>query len=151
MDKSVSLLDGLRGGPAPAAWPRLDDLYRPLIRRWALRDAALYGDADDVLQEVMAVLVRELPHFRREHLGSFRRYLRTVTHNRVLASRRKRREFADGDGPLAQLADPNSELSRLWNHEHDRHVFCRLRELLATESPFEPATVRVFRMVVLEE
>jgi hypothetical protein len=44
-----------------ATWRRLDDLYRPLIGRWLLRDPSLREEADDVIQEVMDVLVRELP------------------------------------------------------------------------------------------
>src|SRR4051794_20857840 len=132
METNVSLLDRLRGGADPAAWQRLDDLYRPWVRRWVVRDAVLRDDADDVVQDVMGVLVRELPRFQRERTGSFRRWLRTVTHHRVLAFRQKhRRERAAGDdGPLAQLADPDSDLSRLWDREHDQHVLRRLLELL---------------------
>ena len=82
-----------------------------------------------------------------------RRWLRTVTHHRVLAFRQKRRERAAGDdgGPLAQLADPNSELSRLWDQEHDQHVLRRLLELLEFDPPFEGATIRAFRLVFFEE
>src|SRR5438045_1345453 len=125
MDTAVSLLDRLRDGTDQAAWRRLDSLYRALIRRWVLRDAALRDDADDIVQDVMGVLLRELPRFRRERTGSFRRWMRTVTHNGAMAVRQKRRERgagdASGEGPLAQLADPNSELSRFWDQEHDQH------------------------------
>src|SRR5437867_3897127 len=107
METAVSLLDRLRDGNDPAAWQRLDDLYRPLIHRWILRDAALRNDADDVVQDVMTVLVRELPRFQRERTGSFRRWLRNVTHHRVLASRQKiRRDRAAGDSrkrPVASI------------------------------------------------
>jgi hypothetical protein len=41
-------------------------------------------------------------------------------------------------GTLAQLADPNSELSLLWDVEHDRYVLCRLMDLIAPR--FEPTT-----------
>jgi RNA polymerase sigma-70 factor (ECF subfamily) len=157
MDTSVSLLERLRDGTDQAAWRRLDQLYRPLICRWILRDPALRGDADDLVQEVMAVLVRELPGFRRRRVGSFRRWLRLVTLNQVQTFRRKQRRrahavgAADGDGPLAQLADPASELSRLWDQEHDRHVLRRLLELLEADSQFEPATLRAFRMVLFDD
>lgn len=153
MMTAVSLLERVRAGNDPAAWRRLDDLYRPLIRRWVQRDAALRDEFDDVVQEVMTVLVRELPRFHRERTGSFRRWLRTVTHNRVLASRQKhRRDRAGGDdGPLAQLADPNSELSRIWDVEHDQHILRRLLELLETDPPFEVKTIQAFRLVFFEE
>jgi RNA polymerase sigma-70 factor (ECF subfamily) len=153
METAVSLLDRLRTGTDSAAWQRLDDLYRPLIHRWILRDAVLRNDAEDVVQDVMSVLVRELPRFHRERTGSFRLWLRTITHNRVLAFRHKsaRQRAAGDDGALAQLADPNSELSRLWDREHDEFVLRRLLELLESDPPFEKITIRAFRMVFLEE
>ena len=49
---------------------------------------------------------------------------------------------------LDQLADPDSQLSRLWDQEHDRHVARRLLELIEPE--FEPTTWRAFRGLVLE-
>src|SRR5205814_1674835 len=38
MDTPVSLLERLRLQPAEADWHRLDQLYRPLIQHWLLRD-----------------------------------------------------------------------------------------------------------------
>src|SRR5436305_7782497 len=78
----VSLLDRLQRQPDAQSWERLVQLYEPFIRRW-LRDPALGPDADDLLQEVLAVLVRDLPAFRRQRSGSFRAWLRTVTVNKV--------------------------------------------------------------------
>lgn len=157
METSASLLSRLRTGADQRAWDRLDKLYRPLICRWVLRDPDLRDDADDLAQEVMVVLVRELPGFQRQRVGSFRCWLREVTYHQVQAFRRKRRRrpravgAAPADDPLAQFADPNSDLSRLWDQEHDRHVLRRLLELLESDSPFEPATLRAFRMVVFED
>lgn len=152
METAVSLLDRLRDGGDRKAWQRFDDLYRPLIRRWVQRDGDLRDDADDVVQDVMGVLVRDLPAFRRERTGSFRRWLRTVTHHRVLAFRYKiGRQRGAGDGALAQLADPNSELSQLFDREHDDYVLRRLLELLESDSPFEAITIRAFRAVFLDE
>jgi RNA polymerase sigma-70 factor (ECF subfamily) len=157
METSVSLLERLQNGNDQEAWRRLDQLYRPLISRWILRDPALRSDADDLAQEVMGVLIRELPGFRRQRVGSFRRWLRLVTLNQVQTFRRKQRHRPqavgdrEGDGPLAQLADPNSELSRLWDQEHDRRVLRRLLELLEADSQFEPATLRAFRMVLFDD
>jgi RNA polymerase sigma factor (sigma-70 family) len=156
METSVSLLERLRAAPDDeAAWRRLDDLYRPLLLRWLRRDPRLGGEAEDLAQEVMHVLVRELPGFHRQRNGSFRRWLRTVTAHRVQAHHRARqgRPAALGspleECPLAQLADPHSELSRLWDQEHDRHVLRRLLELI--EPQFEPMTLAAFRRVVFDE
>ena len=154
METSASLLERLRTSPDEAAWRRLDDLYRPLIRRWLLRDPSLREEAEDVVQEVMGVLVRELPDFQRRRNGSFRRWLRTVTAHRLGAfyRSRKNRPLALGsplvDSPLMQLADPKSELGRQWDREHDSHVMNRLMELIAPL--FEPTTLAAFRRVAVD-
>jgi RNA polymerase sigma-70 factor (ECF subfamily) len=154
METSVSLLERLRSSPDEAAWRRLDDLYRPLIRRWLL-DPRLREEAEDIVQDVMHVLVRELPHFERQRNGSFRRWLRTITAHRLLAHQRARQTRPQALGapleesPLAQLNDPKSELSLLWDEEHDRYVLRRLLELV--EPMFEPTTLAAFRRVVFDE
>jgi RNA polymerase sigma-70 factor (ECF subfamily) len=148
---SASLLERLRtAGPGAADWRRLHDLYLPLVRAW-LTQAGLSADADDLSQEVLVVLVRELPGFRRQRDGSFRSWLRQVTVNRVRSWRQARRPVAGLDPTdqfLRQLADPASELSGRWDREHDRHVF---QQLLAAVRPgCEPATWRAFCLFALE-
>lgn len=122
METSASLLERLRTAPDEAAWERLDAIYRPLIRRWRLRDPRLGEEADDLVQDVMHVLVRELPGFHRQRNGSFRRWLRTITVHRVLAHHRARRSR-----PQALGAPPEEE------------------------PMFEPATLAAFRRVVFDE
>jgi RNA polymerase sigma-70 factor, ECF subfamily len=154
METSASQLDRLRTAPDEAAWRRLDDLYRPLIQRWLRRDPSLGEEAEDVVQEVMSVLVRELPAFERRRTGSFRRWLREITAHRLLAHQRSRRNRPRALGappeecPLAQLADPTSALSRQWDDEHDRYVLRRLMDLI--EPMFEPATLAVFRRIAFD-
>jgi RNA polymerase sigma-70 factor (ECF subfamily) len=112
-------------------------------------------DADDLIQEVLTVVVRELPGFRYDpERGSFRGWLRTVLVHRLRAFQRaqRMRPLATGDSDfcrlLEQLEDPRSGLSRLWDQEHDRHVLGRLLEMIRPD--FEPTTWLAFRRVVLE-
>jgi RNA polymerase sigma-70 factor (ECF subfamily) len=154
-DTPISLLERLRLRPDAASWARLVDLYTPLIRGWLRRHALQDSDADDLTQEVLAVLVREVPNFRHDlRRGAFRRWLRQVTVNRLRVFWRSRRDrpaagaAADLGSVLDQLEDPHSGLSRLWEREHDLHVAARLLELLEPE--FEPPTWRAFRLLVLE-
>ena len=154
-DTPVSLLERLRLRSDDASWQRLVDLYTPLIRDWLRRSCVDASDTDDLTQEVMQVLVRELPNFRHDlRPGAFRRWLRNVTVNRlrVFWRGRRARPVATGDSDfghmLDQLEDPNSGLSQLWDQEHDCHVARRLLELIEPE--FEPTTWRAFRGLVLE-
>jgi RNA polymerase sigma-70 factor, ECF subfamily len=155
VETSASLLERLRHRPDEDSWQRLDDLYRPLIRHWLRRDPTLGEEAEDLTQEIMSVLVREVRGFRRQRTGSFRRWLRAITVHRLQWFQRTRRGRPQacggppGESPLTQLADPASELSRSWDREHDEHVVRRLLDLLEPE--FEPDTLLAFRRVVLDE
>src|SRR5262249_44893296 len=108
-----------------------------------------------LVQEVLAVLVREMPHFRHsQRRGAFRRWLYTITGNRLLGYWRGQRcrPVATGDQDFArrleQIEDPDRELSRRWDQEHDWHVAHRLTELIQPE--FQPATWQAFRRVVVD-
>jgi RNA polymerase sigma factor (sigma-70 family) len=151
----ISLLERLRLRPDATSWQRLVDLYTPLIRAWIGRNTVQSSDADDVVQEVMGILVRELPQFLHDlRPGAFRRWLRFVTVNRLRTFWRTRKAVPVASGGsdfnhiLDQLEDSESDLSRLWDEEHDRHVARRLIELI--EPDFEATTWRAFRSLVLE-
>lgn len=154
-ETSFSLLDRLRLEPDDGSWKRLVDLYTPLIQEWLRRQGLQQEDANDLTQEVLTVIVRELPKFRHdERPGSFRAWLRQITVNRLRDFWRAKRyrPMATGDSDfvhrLEQLEDANSALSRLWDQEHDQHVSRKLLE--STESEFTATTWRAFRRVVLE-
>jgi RNA polymerase sigma-70 factor (ECF subfamily) len=111
---------------------------------------------EDLGQDVLAVIVRELPRFHHDgRPGAFRRWLRTVTVNRLRGLWRERRHRPQGTGDsdflkmLDQLEDPGSPLSRQWDQEHDRHLASRLLQM--AEPDFEPNTWRAFRRVALEQ
>jgi RNA polymerase sigma factor (sigma-70 family) len=154
-ETSVSLLERLRTRPDDAAWNRLVELYTPLLRYWMKQQLLLEGDADDLVQEVLLVLTRELPKFEHNgRPGAFRRWLKTILVHRLQGYWRAKqnRPVASGHSDLAQkleqLEDPTSGLSQLWDREHDRHVMARLLEQI--EHQVAPATWQAFRRVVLE-
>lgn len=155
MDTSASLLQRLQATSAPDDWQRLVELYTPLLRDWLRRAGVPLHDAEDLAQDVLGVVVRELPHFRKQdRAGSFRAWLRTILTNRMRNYWRSRHSIpvATGNRDVAalldQLENPTSELSQLWDREHDRHVTQRL--LAAVEPEFEPKTWRAFQRVVLD-
>jgi RNA polymerase sigma-70 factor (ECF subfamily) len=155
-DTPLSLLERLRLRPDAASWARLVDLYGPFIRGWLHRQGVQDADLDDLAQDVMAVVVREMPSFRHDlRQGAFRRWLRTIATNRLRSHRRASQPHRVGVGEagavtaLATVEDPDDELARRWDEEHDRHVIRRLLELI--EPDFEPPTWSAFRLLVLEE
>lgn len=155
LDTSVSLLERLRRHPDDTSWQRLVDLYTPLLRGWLRRQLLPDEDIDDLVQEVMAVVVREIPNFHYDRrLGSFRGWLRAITVNRLRMFWRakKSRPLATGDSDLArklaELEDPRSRLSQLWDREHDRHVANRLLEMIAAE--FEATSWQAFQRLAID-
>jgi len=150
LDTSQSLLARAKSDRAGPAWHRLVELYTPLIRAWLKRYEVGGADADDIVQEVLVTAIQELPGFEhRGQKGAFRAWLRRIAVNRLHRHwrGRPRQSPAHLDQLFEQLTDPNSELSRQWDEEHDQHVASRLLQLVAGD--FQPETWRVFSRVVL--
>ncbi|MFO0967533.1 MAG: RNA polymerase sigma factor [Gemmataceae bacterium] len=149
-----SLLERLRIQADPQSWQRLVDLYAPLLRNWLRHYGVSAADADDVVQDVLAVLVREIPHFRHDlRRGAFRRWLRGIMVNRLRVFWRERQARTSAQAPdpdtfLQRLEDPSSELNDFWDREHDRQILQRLLTLLEPE--FEATTWQAFRLVAVE-
>jgi RNA polymerase sigma-70 factor (ECF subfamily) len=112
------------------------------------------SDADDLIQDVLMVVLREVGGFRRQGKGAFRSWLRTVLLHRVrhYFRKEKNRPVATGDGGFElqfdQLESPESELSRRWDREHDEFVAASL--LRQVEGDFAPVTWQAFRLCALE-
>jgi RNA polymerase sigma-70 factor, ECF subfamily len=152
---SISLLERLRFHPESADWKRLVELYTPLVRRWLLRQDVPTADADDLTQDVLGVVVRELADFQHnQRPGAFRAWLRAITVNRIRGYWRGRQHSpqvggdSDAARRLEQLEDLHSSLSKLWDQEHDRYVLGRLVKLIEPEFPV--AWWQAFRRHVVE-
>jgi RNA polymerase sigma-70 factor (ECF subfamily) len=94
------------------------------------------------------VVFREVPRFDRKREGSFRAWLRQVTVNKILNFRRQRHRrpavgFDPADGFLERLSDPNGDLAREWDRDHDKHVVEKL--LAVVQSDFTSTTWEAFR------
>jgi RNA polymerase sigma-70 factor (ECF subfamily) len=150
----VSLLERLRQQPDGESWTRLVALYGPLLKGWLRTYGLQAADADDLTQDVLAVVVREVAQFQHGRQGAFRAWLRIILVNRLRGFWRSRQAHpqAAGDSDarkmLDQLEDPGSDLSRRWDEQHDRHVAGQLLALL--EPTFTAATWQAFRRQVLE-
>lgn len=135
-----SLLQRLRENPDEDGWKRLVDLYTPLLRSWLAQTGIAGADADDLLQEVFVVVVREMPSFHHnQQRGASRSWLRTMLVHRVRGYFRSRRGSPQTGAAihmpetLDQLEDESSDLSRLWDREHDEFVTRRLLQMIEPE------------------
>src|SRR5215469_13142161 len=104
------------------AWKDLTDLYRPLILGWLSRQGVPAGDLEDLSQDVLLSVVKQLADF--EHSGrpgAFRSWLRTIACRRATDYWRAVAASTPAGGrdvataSLHQIAAPDSDLNRQWD------------------------------------
>jgi RNA polymerase sigma-70 factor (ECF subfamily) len=137
------------------AWKDLTDLYRPLIIGWLNHQGVPAVDLEDLTQDVLLSVVKNLRTFDHSgNRGAFRAWLRTIVCSRTTDYWRAidlSTHASGGSGATAalqQIADPDSDLNRQWDEDHDRYVLDCLLDLV--EAEFEPATLRAFRRLALD-
>ncbi len=156
MQTSLTFLEQLRRQSDSDSWNRLVDLYTPLLRTWLRHHELLPSDdVDDLVQEVLMTVAKELPKFEHNgQVGAFRKWLRLIVVHRLRnfwRQRQKRPEAVGGSDFLKQLdelRDDASGISHDFDREHDRHVMRHL--LRTTQSRFTPKTWQAFRMQVVD-
>src|SRR6516162_1501034 len=111
-----------------SAWKDLTDLYRPLIIGWLNRQGVPARDLEDLSQDILLSVVKHLPTFEHSgRCGAFRSWLRTIVRNRTInywSALDAQTQASGGSGATAalqQIADPESDLNRQWDEEHDRY------------------------------
>lgn len=149
------MLDRARTDPESDAWRELTELYTPLLHSWMHRYALQATDREDLIQDVLLAVSRDLRQFEHSgNVGAFRKWLKTILAHRLQNAWRSsvRRPKVKGGSSfldeLQQLDDDASELSRLWNAEHDRHVLSRLLQKIRPR--FEETTWRAFQQVIFD-
>jgi RNA polymerase sigma factor (sigma-70 family) len=151
---SASLVARLRHAPADTpAWEEFVRRYGPRIyawcRSWGLQDA----DAQDVSQNVLADIARQMRTFRYDPARSFRAWLKTLAHGAwcdFLGSRQQRVR-GSGDREVLRLlhaVEARDDLARKFEEEYDRQL---LEEAMAeVRQRVEPDTWEAFRLLAFE-
>jgi len=134
---SVTLLERVKARSDADAWERLVALITPLLRDWARWLGADEEDAEDLVQEVMAVLVVKLPEFSYDRDKSFRGWLRTIATNIWRGWQRRRGAIALEDAGLEDRAgdDPAEEF---WEQEFRERLVGLALKIMRRD--FEPTT-----------
>jgi len=165
---SVLLL--LLGNPTDAdCWNAFVDRYAPKIYGWCRQRGLQEADAEDVTQEVLAQLVQKLRTFTYDpHKGTFRGWLKTLTHHAwcdYVASRRRAGEGEGGPDVLARLEmlEAREDLLKALAEVFDLELLAeaqarvqlqvsprdwQLFQALAVEGRPGPAVARELRMTV---
>ena len=153
-DTRVTLLGRLRAVPSdPAAWAEFVAWYGRKIYAWCRAWGLQEADAQDVTQEVFLNLSVRLPQFRYDPAGSFRAWLKTVTHHTwqdFLARQRRPGRGSGGDSAIERLADVQArdDLERRLAEAFDQEL---LKEAAArVRLRVEPRTWEAFRLLAVE-
>ena len=146
---SYSLLRRLQG-PSPLASDRerFGKLYHPLICGWVYR-MGMPGEAEDIAQDVMlAVSEGLLSRYERRPGTTFRAWLKTITHRRVVDRRRKsKHEIQDPGGVLDEHAAPDPFDDPASDQADRRQLLNGLMRLIRPE--FDAQTWQVFQLRVV--
>ena len=123
-----TLLSRLKDLDDHQSWRRFFDTYWKLIYGVALKAGLRDVEAQEVVQETVIAVSRNIGNFKYDRSTStFKTWLMTVTRSRISNQFRRRRKHApvldspaeeDGTAWLEQLPDQNGDgLSRLWEEE----------------------------------
>jgi len=156
VDTSQSLLQRVIHHADRMAWNRFVDIYQPLLSRWLRRYDLQPHDVDDLTQDVLLYVAKELPQFDHNgQTGAFRCWLRQILVYRLRTFWNNRDKVPAAPGrsdlmaELEQLEDSSSGLSQIWDRQYEEQVLSRLLEHIRPR--FEESTWRAFQMLVFEQ
>lgn len=99
---SIDLLNQLKNLGNAEAWDRFFLAYRPLVDRMCQRRGLQPADVEDVTQQVLIAVSRQIPTFEYDpERGQFRGWLATIT-GRAIAKRWKALGRQNAESPLAE-------------------------------------------------
>ncbi len=148
LDTPASLLARLKQPNDQEAWRRFVNMYTPLLYKWARGMGLQSSDAADLVQEVFAVLVRQMPEFRYDPCQSFRSWLRTVTQNKWRDICRRRVPMPSTDPSQFECladADPSHAFGEI---EYRRYLVGRVLIFLKRE--FQEQTWTIFWRLMID-
>src|SRR5271167_3968185 len=133
-----SLLSRLRDWGDQESWKDFFDTYWRLIYRVALKSGLTESEAQDVVQETVLCVAKDIEKFKRDRgLGSFKSWLRNMTHWRIADQLNKRgpvtlprntapdrMEAEPSRDRLEAVADRSAAgLEALWEQEWQSNLF----------------------------
>ncbi len=149
---SPTLLGRMRRTPPDqAAWSDFEQRYGKMIRRWCQRWGMQPSDAEDVTQDVLLALSRQMDRFEYDPDGRFRGWLKTITYRAwcdFLERRRRRRDAASGETVVMRLLESQEaqdDFLKQWEEEWKREL---LEEAMKrVQGRVQPHTWEAFRLL----
>ncbi len=157
----ATLIQRLKNWQDQSSWQDFFDTYWKLIYCVALKSGLTEVEAQDVVQETMVSVAKQMPAFKYDPaIGSFKAWLLTLTRWRIVDQFRKRGPLVEhnpfpndtetGTRTVDKVADPLSQdLDRLWDAEWEENL---LEAAMAkTKRRVDPQKFQIFDLYVNKE
>ena len=136
-----SLISRLKNRDDNDSWQDFFNTYWKLIYSFALRSGLQDAEAQEVVQETVIAVSKQMPGFKYDKSkGSFKRWLLRLTSWRIADQHRKRKreaavmeplERGSDDTPWAsRVPDPVNAADRIWDEEWERNLADAALQLL---------------------
>ncbi len=152
-DTRHSLIQRLQDGGDNAAWEEFASIYRPVIVRIALRKQMQFDDAEDLAQQVLLLVLKNINKWKSDPARArFRTWLQTVVRNATMnaLSRRPKDQASGGTDSLQQLHQrPDKADSLSFDLEWQREILRWVAQQVRGE--FESTTWTAFWDTAIEQ
>jgi len=152
MDDSTdqSLLRRVRNRNDSAAWREFFALYQPMLVRYARMRGLSQADAEDVAQNCMHALSKNLRSFDYSRSrGRFKSFVWTLANNAIANMFRRRRPRVARTSELAKIKQPDEASREAWDQTWLReHLRCCLRQV---ETRFAKHTIAAFKLYAIQQ
>ncbi len=130
-----SLIARLKNWDDQESWEMFFNTYWKLIYSVALRSGLSEADAQDIVQETVVAVARQMPGFHYDpSVGSFKTWLLVITRRRIIDHFRKRARTPQrqsepptkpgSTGALERIPDPAGDsVNAIWEEEWKQNVF----------------------------
>ena len=144
----TTLLSRIKALDDGASWEEFDQLYRPLLIRYATDRVLSAEEAEDIAQQCMAAVAGGIQNFQRK--VSFRGWLRGMVDHKVadrLKAKQSEVQARTADLDCEQGREDSAALiwERQWNKTHLLYCLRRVRDQIT------PLTYEAFNLYVIEE
>ena len=149
---STTLLDLCRKND-PDAWVRFLKLYKKLILFWIKEYNVPHNDSDDVLQDVMVTLSKQIGKFKKGATGKFRNWLRTIVCSRAMDYHNKNK-INRKKVPLSSVSkipDPKFSPDDITREQEKKERAILGRQILSMlKDACSPAHLKAFELVTVK-
>ena len=158
----ATLLQRLKDWQDQASWQDFFDTYWKLIYGVARKGGLTEAEAQDVVQETMIAVARQMPTFKYDPaIGSFKTWLLNITRWRIIDQLRKRgpaaahrsatpEESVTGARTVEKVADPAAQdLSTLWDAAWEKNLL--QAAITRVKRHLDPQKYQIFDLCVNKE